>query len=581
MKRIISAVVALMLVISVIPMQTRAAQGGKLAAITFDDGPSAEYTPKLLDELKARGVKATFFMLGQNAQSNMDIVARAYNEGHEIASHSWDHPDLTGLSDSGVRNQLDSTVRVLSEGCSGVTDFLLRPPYGSTNSRVESLINVPMIYWSVDPEDWKYRDPDTVRSHIVDNTYDGAIILVHDIHGTSVDGALMAIDDLLDMGYEFVTVSELHRRRQIPLENGEWHYSCKPNGTDVGPIPAPEITCAAHGAKMLVTITGQSDAPIYYTTDGSTPKQNSAVYNGPFEASYDSTITAYCAYDTNGVRSETTTMLPGEGVVGEVPYIRLNNGNVEIGKTTEEGVIFYTVDGSPVSLSSAVYSGPFPMPKGAYVRAASGGGFMKLSPENVVYCSERGTMFADMEPGTWYFDPIDRLAEAGMMSGMGNNIYAPKTDLTRGMLVTMLYAYTDVKLSAGWKKTSPFPDVEQDEWYAEPVEWAYRNSIVTGYEDKTFRPGNKLTRQELSVIIDSFLTYRGNTLPRGASCSGKFGDYGMIHDWALSSVEALAQAGLLAGDGKNVKPISNATRAEVAAIICQMMDYEAAHPVRP
>ncbi len=115
--------------------------------------------------------------------------------------------------------------------------------------------------------------------------------------------------------------------------------------------------------------------------------------------------------------------------------------------------------------------------------------------------------------------------------------------------------------------------MDQDEWYAAAIEWAYRNKIVNGYGNNRFSPNGNITRQEMSAMIDRMFTYQGNPLPRGASCAGKFTDYDRIEKWALSNVEALVAVGLLEGDGKNIEPRSNATRAEIAAVLCRAMDY--------
>lgn len=576
-KHILSLVLAFVLVFGMIPLQSRAAQGGKLAAITFDDGPSATTTPKLLDGLKARGVKATFFMLGQSAKNNMDVVRRVYDEGHELASHSWNHPDLNTLSDSQVRNQLDSTTEVLDQVC-GKGSYLLRAPYGNANSRVRKIAGVPLIYWTVDPEDWKYRNASTVRNNIVKNTYDGAIILVHDIYSSSVEGALMAIDDLQDQGYEFVTVSELHRRRNIPLENGEWHYSCKPNGTDVGDIATPKITYTTTDRKtMTVTIEGQSELPIYYTTDGSEPKQDSSVYSGPFDVPYGSTIKAYSAFRVNGSRSELAVLDRDQKAESYRPKLEKVDGKVVMTSSNADSSVYYTLDGSQATENSTLYTGPVEAPKDAYIHAVTAGEYYNTSAETIVYHSTNGVLFADVKPESWYYEPMDRMAANGLMSGFGNNYYEPDTKLSRAMLVTMLYAYAGNKLESGWQKTSPYVDVNDEAWYSEAVEWSYRNAVTAGYEDQTFRPDQDVSREELAVIIDKFLEMRNKPLERGESCEGKFGDYSDIHAWAVSGVEALVKAGLLVGDEGNVYPRNGATRAEVSAIISQMMDYEEAY----
>src|SRR5947208_11905350 len=127
---------------------------GPYIAMTFDDGPSAKLTPKLLDLLAARHIKATFFLIGQNVAENPDIVAREVREGHEIANHSWSHPNLAKMSDAGVRDQLHKTEDAI-RSASGNRPTLLRPPYGSITARQKKWINqefgYKIVLWDVDP----------------------------------------------------------------------------------------------------------------------------------------------------------------------------------------------------------------------------------------------------------------------------------------------------------------------------------------------------------------------------------------------------------------------------------------------
>lgn len=116
------------------------------------------------------------------------------------------------------------------------------PPGGSYNDTVKSSVGAPLILWSVDPKDWKYRDAETVKNNILANTEDGSIVLVHDLYETSVEGALAAIDELQDQGYTFVTVSELFRRKGITLEDGEVYRDAPNDGVDLGPLPEETVT---------------------------------------------------------------------------------------------------------------------------------------------------------------------------------------------------------------------------------------------------------------------------------------------------------------------------------------------------
>mgnify|MGYP002561761332 CR=1 FL=1 len=190
--------------------------GAKLLAITFDDGPG-KYTADLLDGLAERGVHATFFVNGVNASGWPETLRRIVREGHQLANHTYNHKNLNTCSAKTVQAEIDA-VQTLITAAGGDENAYIRAPYGNANKTVRSVVRAPLIYWSVDPEDWKYRDSETVRQNIEAGVFDGAIILVHDIYRTSVDGALAAIDDLLAEGYEFVTVQELLLRRGITPE---------------------------------------------------------------------------------------------------------------------------------------------------------------------------------------------------------------------------------------------------------------------------------------------------------------------------------------------------------------------------
>lgn len=185
---------------------------GMSIAITFDDGPDPELTPRLLDMLKERGIKATFFVVGKNVEEYPSIVGRMALEGHEVANHSWSHPTLTKLGFESFRKQIENTNEAIAKA-TGKRPVLMRPPYGATNVSLNKRLNeqfgLKVILWSVDPLDWKYRNSNRVYSSIIQNTRPGAIILAHDIHATTVAAMPATLDALLAKGYKFVTVSEL------------------------------------------------------------------------------------------------------------------------------------------------------------------------------------------------------------------------------------------------------------------------------------------------------------------------------------------------------------------------------------
>lgn len=195
---------------------------GPYIAITFDDGPHISNTPRLLDMLKQRNIKATFFVVGQCAAEYPDIMKRIVAEGHEIASHSWSHPQLSSMSESGVRDQLQKTHDVIVQ-TTGVAPKIMRPPYGAFTARQRAWANgvwgYKCILWDVDPLDWKIRSADHVKSEILRGTVAGSIILSHDIHKSTIDAMPGTLDGLLAKGFKFLTVSELIARdRPVPLK---------------------------------------------------------------------------------------------------------------------------------------------------------------------------------------------------------------------------------------------------------------------------------------------------------------------------------------------------------------------------
>jgi peptidoglycan-N-acetylglucosamine deacetylase len=185
---------------------------GPYIAMTFDDGPHPVLTPRLLDMLKARGIKATFFLIGQNAAEYPDIVRRIAADGHEIGNHTWNHPQLTKLKPAALREGIERTSSTIAE-IIGKPLHVMRPPYGATSEYINHWMNrefgMKVILWSVDPLDWKYRNSARVERQILAGAQPGAIILSHDIHATTVAAMPDVFDSLLSKGCKFVTVSEL------------------------------------------------------------------------------------------------------------------------------------------------------------------------------------------------------------------------------------------------------------------------------------------------------------------------------------------------------------------------------------
>ncbi len=177
-------------------------------ALTFDDGPGP-YTAELLDTLDSYGARATFFDVGENVVARPELVRRQAGAGHEIGNHSWSHPRLTGLGAERLREEIDRTSAAIGE-VTGTAPRLLRPPFGEHDERVREAAGMPLIMWSVDPEDWRVRDTAHVTRAVLDRVRPGDVVLMHDIQRTTVAAVPEILRVLSGRGYRFVTVSELY-----------------------------------------------------------------------------------------------------------------------------------------------------------------------------------------------------------------------------------------------------------------------------------------------------------------------------------------------------------------------------------
>lgn len=180
----------------------------KLVALTFDDGPSYKKTQTLVEELNKRDARVTFFMLGELATKQPELVRFIYDSGHTVASHTYDHKNLKKIDEKLYSYEIDYTNEIL-ESIIGEEIKYLRPPYGSYNDKVLNRTNMSFILWSVDTLDWQLRDVDKVTEAIVAGADDGEIILLHDIHQETIEAAIKAVDILQKEGYAFVSLDEL------------------------------------------------------------------------------------------------------------------------------------------------------------------------------------------------------------------------------------------------------------------------------------------------------------------------------------------------------------------------------------
>lgn len=180
----------------------------KKVALTFDDGPDPKITTQILETLEKYDAKATFFMLGSRVEYYPDIAKNVKDAGHELGNHTWNHPDLTKADMEKVRNEINRTSTMI-ETVTGTKATAFRPPYGAVNQKVRSQTDLPVVLWDVDTLDWKHRDPNQLLVKVKENTKDGSIILMHDIHQATADGLDDVLAYLQSEGYIFVTVSEL------------------------------------------------------------------------------------------------------------------------------------------------------------------------------------------------------------------------------------------------------------------------------------------------------------------------------------------------------------------------------------
>lgn len=189
---------------------------GKQIALTFDDGPCREYTKEILEILRENDAKATFFMIGKNAKEHPEIVLEVFKEGHEIGNHTYSHPEMRKLSPEKVGEEILKTQKILKE-ITGISPILFRPPGGYLSNAIVDQITsngcrTVLWSWRQDTRDWEKPSSDNIVKNVLSNLRDGDIILFHDYNtkGSPTPGALRELlPKLCEMGYEFVTVSEL------------------------------------------------------------------------------------------------------------------------------------------------------------------------------------------------------------------------------------------------------------------------------------------------------------------------------------------------------------------------------------
>ena len=219
-KRIISCAVLLLLLALVcliglfkqerLPVMGKELKLGdaKKIALTFDDGPHPYYTEQLLKGLKERGAKASFFITGQNVEAYPEIVKKIHEDGHLIGNHTYSHIQLSSRNSDTFRQELIQTNEVI-EGLTGQEVQYVRPPYGTWDKKFEKELNMFPVLWTIDPLDWCSDNVACIVQNVTSKAEENSIILMHDEYKSTVTAAFQIIDELMEQGYEFVTVDEL------------------------------------------------------------------------------------------------------------------------------------------------------------------------------------------------------------------------------------------------------------------------------------------------------------------------------------------------------------------------------------
>lgn len=188
--------------------EKRKDEEGKKVALTFDDGPNPNHTETLLEGLKERNVKATFFLLGAECEKYPEIVKKTHADGHLIGVHSYEHVNLSNLTDQAAMEQVDKTDQIIFE-LTGEHAQYIRPPYGCWKCNLDYETKMIEVLWDVDPLDWKTDNSRVIAKRVIDKVQENDIILLHDASDSSVNAAFLIIDELQKEGYTFVTVEDI------------------------------------------------------------------------------------------------------------------------------------------------------------------------------------------------------------------------------------------------------------------------------------------------------------------------------------------------------------------------------------
>lgn len=194
-----------------------------MVALTFDDGPYDRVTNRIVKVLAKHDSRATFFVVGNRVERYADTMKNAYNKGNQIATHTFDHGDLSKMKKKQIRHELKRAFRVMKK-INGENPTMLRPPYGNVNDKMRQTIRIPMIYWNVDTEDWASRNKDKILSRCK-SIKDGDIVLMHDLYPSTAAAVEKLVPKLRKKGFQLVTVEELFYYKGIDAKGGKVYFN--------------------------------------------------------------------------------------------------------------------------------------------------------------------------------------------------------------------------------------------------------------------------------------------------------------------------------------------------------------------
>lgn len=250
----------------------------KLIALTFDDGPRSSTTNRVLDLLERSGGVATFFLVGYNIPDNAEVIKRAAAMGCSIGNHTKDHKILTKCSADTIKAQVNGVNSLLRD--MGIEPTLFRAPGGAFKG-IKDQIGMPLIQWSIDTEDWKFKDASHKGRSAEERTADlnriadmvfsqakgGSIVLMHDIYDFTADLCEIVIPGLVERGFKLVTVDQLFEAYGEKLENGVVYYSAKlpePSARPASaePIAAGKYTVSTSGSVLNMRVSPDADSQV-------------------------------------------------------------------------------------------------------------------------------------------------------------------------------------------------------------------------------------------------------------------------------------------------------------------------------